>query len=313
MSRHLKATPPGKSRRAAGYLAALLATVIFAGNFIAARALADNIPPCELNFWRWVTAFLALLPFSLRHLRQDWQIFRREFGYFSLMAILGVTLMNAFIYKAGQTTESLNMALIMPATPAVILVLARIMYNEPINFTRLCGMCIAITGIVFLVCRGDYGKLLQLDFNGGDLWTLAGMFCFAFYSIFMRKRPHDVSSAGFNLLIFGLGLIYCLPCVAFEMYYLPLPTFSWPVISGILYAGLGCSAIAFWLWTVAVDRIGPVTAGVIYYSLPLYAAIMAILILGEEISAAQIIGGCLIIGGIVLATVQPKKPSWQAK
>ena len=65
---------------------------------------------------------------------------------------------------------------------------------------------------------------------------------------------------------------------------------------------MGCSFLSFWLWTLAVDRIGPVRAGMVYYSLPLFAAAGSFLVLGERVTEAQIMGGCLVIGGILAAT-----------
>lgn len=288
----------------AGYLAALFATIIWAGNFIAARALAWAIPPFQFNFWRWVIAFVAILPFAIPHLKTDLAHCRRHFPYLTLMALLGVTLMNTFVYKAGQTTESLNMALIMPATPAIILILARIVYKEPISAMRMWGMVAAMIGILILISRGDWKTLWNLEVRSGDIWTLGCMLCFALYSLFMRQRPTSITSAGFNVIVFGLGIIYSLPMVAAEMWFDYVPQISASLITGLLYAGVGCSAIAFWLWTVGIDRIGPVAAGIIYYSLPLFAAIMAKVVLDEKVTGSQIFGGVMIIGGIALASVR---------
>ena len=83
---------------------------------------------------------------------------------------------------------------------------------------------------------------------------------------------------------------------------LPLPELSPAVLAGILYTGVGCSFLSFWLWTLAVDRIGPVRAGMVYYSLPLFAAAGSFLVLGERVTEAQLMGGCLVIGGILVAT-----------
>lgn len=290
-------------KNAAGYIFALLATMVWAGNFVAARALAWEIPPCQFNFWRWVLAFVAIVPFAVPHLREDIAIARKKFGYMSFMAIVGVTLMNAFIYKAGQSTESLNMALLMPATPMVILLLARIVYGEPVTLRRLSGMLVACAGILVVISRGQWQKLAALEFAGGDLWTLGCMGCFATYSLFMRQRPQAISSVGFNFIVFGLGILYALPSVIVEMAYLPLPNFSFALVTGLLYAGLGCSALAFWLWTVGIDHIGPVRAGIIYYTLPIFAAIMGKIVLGEQIWATQVVGGCLIVLGIFTATI----------
>ncbi len=283
--------------------AALLATVVWSGNFVAARALYDSISPWQFNFWRWAVALAALLPFALRRLPDDWPAVRRHWRYLSLMGILGVTLMNTFIYKAAQSTESLNMALLMPASPVVILLLARVFYGEAIPPRRLLGMLTVLAGALILISRGDWQRLTALRFNPGDVWTLGGMLCFAVYSLLMRRRPQDVSPLGFNVATFGLGLLYALPCTLLEAWLLPLPVVTPALLTGVLYAGLGCSALAFWLWTVGIDRIGPVRAGILYYSLPVFAGAGSILVLHEQIVPAQIAGGLLIIGGICAATV----------
>lgn len=283
--------------------AALLATVVWSGNFVAARALYDSISPWQFNFWRWAVALAALLPFALRRLPDYWPAVRRHWRYLSLMGILGVTLMNTFIYKAAQSTESLNMALLMPASPVVILLLARVFYGEAIPPRRLLGMLTVLAGALILISRGDWQRLTALRFNPGDVWTLGGMLCFAVYSLLMRRRPQDVSPLGFNVATFGLGLLYALPCTLLEAWLLPLPVVTPALLTGVLYAGLGCSALAFWLWTVGIDRIGPVRAGILYYSLPVFAGAGSVLVLHEQIVPAQIAGGLLIIGGICAATV----------
>ena len=124
-------------RTGQGYAAALMATVIWSGNFVVARAVAAMIPPWQCNFWRWLTALAILLPFAWKYLPADWPHIRAHWRYLTLQAILGVTLMNTLIYKAGQTTESLNMALLVPTAPVVILLLSRILYGEPISPRRL--------------------------------------------------------------------------------------------------------------------------------------------------------------------------------
>ena len=139
---------------ALGYGSALLATIIWSGNFVVARALATLIPPWQCNFWRWLVALAVLLPFAWRHLKRDWPGIRRPWLYLSLMAVLGVTLMNTLIYKAGQTTESLNMALLVPTAPIVILLFSRIIYGEPITPRRLAGMLVVLAGVIILVSQG---------------------------------------------------------------------------------------------------------------------------------------------------------------
>ena len=220
------------------------------------------------------------------------------------MSLLGVTLMNTFFYKAGQSTESLNMALIAPTAPIIILIFSRLLYGEAITPRRLLGMLVVATGIMILVSRGDMERLAALRFAPGDLWSLGGAASFGLYSLFMRHRGTDLSVFGFSAATFGLGALFCVPPVLAEMCWLPPVQWEPAVIIGVLYAGVGCSFCSFCLWTAAISRIGPVRAGIVYYSMPVFAATGAHIVLGEAVNTAQVVGGMLIIGGILIATLQ---------
>jgi drug/metabolite transporter (DMT)-like permease len=299
--------------RIAGYIAALAATVLWAGNFVVARGIAHEIPPIQLNFWRWVLAFLCILPLALPKLRADLPAIRRHWPYLTGMALVGVAALNSLIYKAGQTTESLNMALLVPTAPVMIIVMSRIFYGEPLTPRRLTGVGIVLLGVVELVSRGDWQHLATLQFLPGDLWALAGAACFAVYSLFIRKRPAAISIEGFNAAMFGLGLLLMLPALAWEMAVMPRPMWSLHVVEGILYAGIGCSFAAYTIWTKAIASIGPVLAGIVYYSLPLFTAIESLLLLDERISLSHLIGGALIVAGILLATLDVRFLSFRPR
>ena len=102
----------------------------------------------------------------------------------------------------------------------------------------------------------------------------------------------------------ALGLLCALPFTLAEALLLPLPRANMPVVVSVLYTGIGCSFLSFWLWTLAIDRIGPVRAGIVYYSLPVFAAAASVAVLGEAIVGAQILGGALVITGIMAATLR---------
>ena len=94
------------SHTVTGYLFALLATVVWSGNFVVARGLAGALSPVELSFWRWSIAFLTILPFAGRSLLRSLPLVRGTWGKVILMALLGITCFNTFSYQAGHTTDA---------------------------------------------------------------------------------------------------------------------------------------------------------------------------------------------------------------
>ena len=64
-----------------GYLFAIGATAIWAGNFIIARGLNDNIPPVSLAFFRWLVAVIVFTPFALKGVVDEWAIIKKHIKY----------------------------------------------------------------------------------------------------------------------------------------------------------------------------------------------------------------------------------------
>ncbi|WP_353115196.1 DMT family transporter [Nitratidesulfovibrio sp.] len=285
-----------------GVLLALAATVIWSGNFIVARALADSMPPVSVSFARWLVATCVLLPFGLGPLRREWPVVRAHLVYFCVTGFVGVSVFNTFIYVAGRTTAALNMALIATSSPIFIILFSRVFLGEAVTLRRLAGLATAVTGIVVLVTRGELARLSTLTFTSGDLWMVAASMLFAGYSVLVRKRPAGVGQTTFLMATFIPGLLGILPMLAWELSTGPMPVFTPQAVAGVLYIGLGASLVAYRCWNLAIAAIGPSRAALIYYSLPAFSGLEALLLLGEPVTPAHFTSGALILGGILIAT-----------
>jgi drug/metabolite transporter (DMT)-like permease len=285
-----------------GIICALAATIIWSGNFIVARGLSGQFPPVQLAWFRWLVATVILLPLGFREILRERERITANIGFLSLAALVGVTVFNTLIYISGRYTTALNLALIATFTPVFILLLSRLFLNESITLRKMVGIAIAVFGVVSLVTKGDYSRLAGLDLNLGDLGMLFASGLFAAYSILVRKKPRELGQIAFLTSTFTLGLLFLSPWALWENLRGGAVTFSPEAIGAILYIGIGASLISYLLWNRAVLFIGPARAGFIYYSLPLFSGIEALLILGEPVTMAHFYSGLFIIGGIVLAT-----------
>ncbi len=292
-----------------GYSCALGAVFLWAGNFVLARAVAEHIGPVQLNFWRWLVAFLCVLPFAVSTWRQNWPEIKNHLFFICAQGIIGVALLNAFFYHAASTTSSINIVLFVPSAPITVMLLSRIFCGEPITYSRLLGLGIILSGLILLISRGSWSNLTAFDIHTGDLWSIAGVICFGVYTFLTRYRPQNISMSTLHTAIFGAGLLASLPALFLEMHFLPPTVWTAEVLGSIVYTGIGCSCMAYILWTKAIDNIGPVTAGMIYYSIPLFTALKGVLILGESVTLIHVVGGTLMLSGIVVASLPSKIPS----
>lgn len=285
-----------------GVLFALCATIIWSGNFIVARGLNELIQPATLAFMRWTAACLALLPFAGYSVWQQRTIIREHLGYLVLTAFLGVTMFNTLVYLSAHTTTALNLSLISTSIPIFIIVFSRIFLGEAITIDRAFGLLLTVTGVLLLITKAELSLLLSLNFAVGDLWMLLAATCFGGYSMLIRKKPLELSKGLFLMSTFLLGLLMLLPWVGLELLQTGLPKLRQEILGSVVYLGVGASLCAFFLWTKAIETVGPFAAGLVYYTLPLFSGLGAFLILGEPVSWMHAASGILIFTGILTAT-----------
>ncbi len=292
-----------------GTLLTLLATLLWSGNFIAARWFAPSIPPVTIAVLRWSCAVVLVLPFAWRHLASDWPIIRAHKLYFLAVSLLGVTGFNTLIYLAGHTTSAVNLSLISTAcTPLFMTSLGCLLLKECASRRQFTGMGTAFVGVALLLTKGDWQVLANLRFAGGDLLMILATLCFTGYTLLMAKRPSPTSQFGVFGATFSLGLACLLPLWLLEIHF--DPNFAFPSRDVFLHSWLplglylgGCaSLIAFFCWNKALEYIGAARAGIIYLSLPAFSGAEALILLGEPVLPVHFVSAACIILGILIAT-----------
>ena len=290
-----------------GAALAILATLIWSGNFIIARGSKNDIPPITLAFYRWLSATIILLPFTWHTFIKEISILKKYFRYFLLTAVSGITLFNTFVYIAGHTTEAINMALLGTTTsPIMSVILARIFLKEPVPLTRVIGMLICIAGILLLLSKGSIDILLSFSFTEGDWWMLAAALTFAIYNVCVRKKPSAMSSRNFLFTIFLIGTALLLPFYLYELKTKGGFEINTQNIGAIFYLGLGASVICFLLWNKSIAYLGAGRASLFGNLIPVFSTIEAVLFLNEKVSLIHLYSFILVIAGLIIANLQIK-------
>ena len=290
-----------------GITLAIIATIIWSGNFIISRQVHNTIPPITLNFYRWLTATVILVPFAWKKFIAELPIVKKNMGYFLLSSIMGVSLFNTFVYIAGHHSTAINMALIGTTTsPIISVILARIFLHEKITALRVIGMIICITGILLLLSHGHFENLLSLSFTKGDWWMLAAAFSFAVYNVSVKKKPAQMSSINFLFTTFLLGTVLLVP-----FYFLELKNSGGFEINSsslftILYLGLGTSVICFLFWNIAIARLGAGRTALFGNLIPVFSSIGAVILLHEKITTLHLISFIIVVTGLGIANIHRK-------
>lgn len=290
-----------------GISLAVLATIIWSGNFIIARGVIKDIPPVTLAFYRWFSATIILFPFAWKYVRNDLRLITSRPWFFLLAAVTGVTMFNTFVYIAGHYTTAINMALLGTCTsPIISVILAAIFLKEKVTALRITGMLVMLAGILLLLSKGSWNVLMTFSFTKGDWWILAAALTFAIYNVCVKRRPVEMKSSGFLLSVFMIGTILLAPFYFYEYQQQGGIDINWSNFSVILYLGLGASVICFLLWNVSISRLGAGRTALFGNLIPVFSSVEAVILLNEKITNIHIISFILVVVGLIIANLQQK-------
>ncbi len=289
------------------YLMLVLASIFWAGNFIVGKfAFFENIPPFSLVFFRWLTVWFILLPFTYKEILNNK---KNIFNSFSLLLLLGLTsvgLFNSFVYISLNYTQVINASLFNTAIPAAIILFCFLFKIENTNSYQLAGLIISVIGVFAIITRLDLNILLTLSFNIGDIWMICAVFCWGIYSAFLKKLKLKISLLSLVHILCSCGLIFLFPQFLYEYSQSDIINVNKNFLYCLVYLALFPSIGSYYCWTGAVSIIGPNRAGIFLMLIPLFSAVMAIFFFKEEFQAYHFIGSIFVIIGLFLANKKIK-------
>lgn len=264
------------------------------------------IPPVSLNFWRWTGALVILLPFGLPRVVRQFALVRKHWLLLALMSIPSISVFNAFIYTALQTASSTNTVLVNAMIPIFIGMTARIVFGVRMSRLQVAGVLISLTGLLFIISRGNLELFRHLTFSHGDLWTLGAALAWAVYSVMLRLRPIEMDPLTFLTAIIAMGLVFLAPFFIWEFIAKGGFSLSGPTFAGIAYVCIFPSVLAYIFWNRGVQMVGANRAGIFIHLMPVFTILMAAIFLGERLHLFHVYGMALIFSGIAL-TSRPAK------
>lgn len=237
----------------------------------------------------WVKRPAAEAPLS-RHDR--WLLFLESFFgnfLFSVCMLFGVAL-----------TSALAAGVIMAALPGVVALLSWIFLRERIAPRVLAGIGCAVGGIALVsASRHEAGAAASL---WGNLLLVGAVTCEASYVVIGKKLTGQVSPKRISALINLWGLALVTPFglwQALSFDFGAVAPSSWWLL---LFYSIAASVVTVWLWMTGLKHVPASSAGVFTVLLPVSAAAVGVIFLGERFSAAQAAAFALALAGVVLAT-----------
>lgn len=292
------------SAAALPYVLLVFATLCWAGNFILARAMHADIAPITLAFGRWLVALLVLLPIAWPRIREQLPQLRRVWKRLFWLAAYGIATSNTLIYIGLHHTNATNAVLFNALIPLMVMLLSWAVWRKPLAGREWLGMSGSLFGVLLIICHGQLGRLLALDFNSGDALVVAGLACWSVYTVLLRGVRESMDRFAVLAVTIALGLVMLLPFLVWELSQVGLPVASGANLASVLYLGIFPSVIALLAYMRAVNVLGPTRAAGFLHLIPAFGAVGAGVLLGEHLAFYHVAGLAIIFTGLYYAQGQ---------
>lgn len=213
---------------------------------------------------------------------------------FSICMLFGVSM-----------TTALAAGVIMAGIPAAVALLSRVALHERIAPRVLAGIGCAVGGIalVSFTTSADStrpGSLL------GNLLLLGAVTCEASYVVIGKRLTGNVSPKRISALINLWGLVLVTPFGLWQALHFDFGAVAANMWLLLLFYSIAASVVTVWLWMTGLKQVPASSAGVFTVLLPVSAAAVGVLFLGERFSGMQGAAFALALAGVVLATWPPR-------
>lgn len=293
---------------AIGFFWSLASAFLWSTTFVSGRYLLEDklIDPISLSFIRFALGGGILFALGMVFFRKRLlSVLPSDLFKLAFLGLFGVVGMSVFLFYGQERTTAINSSMIMQINPVIIL-FAGILIGEKIKKKQVAGIAISLLGCLFVlnVISGK-GFMYEPSHMKGDALVFVAAFCWAVYSIFGKKvvkRVGGYSATAWAMLFGALELLVFRLILPLD-FHLPEKIFPWSVI---IYLAIFPTAVAFFAWYEAMDKINLSLLNVMQYLTPGFTIVLSWIFLGEEFTRWKFLGLFFVIVGVVMTADRRK-------
>ncbi|AWK42873.1 EamA family transporter [Photorhabdus laumondii subsp. laumondii] len=274
-----------------------LAVLIWSINAVVSKASATAIDPAAISFYRWFLAFLTLTPFIVLSVIRRWKTICQYWWKLLILGALGMVLYQSLAYYAAHSISATFMGILSSLIPLLTVIISIFVLRVVPTVGLALGTVLSLSGLIWLVSAGDPISLLQHGLGRGELMMLLASISYALYGVLTKHWSIPLPNWQSLYVQITFGVLLLLP----NFLLTKDVQLNASNISLVLFAGIPASIIAPYLWIQGVIKLGANTTTIFMNLTPIFTAIIAILVLHEEMHSYHLIGGSITLLGVILA------------
>ncbi|MFH7242528.1 MAG: DMT family transporter [Spirulina sp.] len=282
------------------YLKLLLTMALWGGTFIAGRLVVQEMGAFAAAFCRFAVATLALVALTYAVEGTLPRPPKRLWWSLLGLGLTGIFAYNVFFFSGLKTVEAGRAALIIALNPVAIALGAAVFFKDPLTPRKGLGIGLSLLGAGVVISGGNPLALVRGEVGRGELFILGCVVSWMSYTLLGKRVMQDLSPFAATTYACGAGALMLLGPALGDGLLTVLPTASPTAWASILYLGILGSAVGFSWYYDGLKHIGPAQAGVFINLVPVFAILLAAVMLNEIPSPSLLVGGLLVILGVVL-------------
>jgi len=294
------------------YLLLSLAALFWGGNYVVGHELVIHADPVILSTVRWMLTALLLCTIYKGRVSEQWKDIMLSWKIIAFLSLCGQVLFPLTLYIGLQSTSSLNAAIYLSTTPALVLIINRYIFHEKISAGNIFGVILSSLGVVWLIMQGNMLNAHAFShFNKGDIWTIGSAASWAVYCSFLRLKPKKINGNAFVSVSAAIGAMALIPFLLFTLIKNGMPSpviyMNKEFISGMLYLIIFPSWLSYLLWNSGINSIGATRGEIFSHIIPLSGGLLSICFLKMQIHSFHVVSALFIICGIILCSKSMSK------
>ncbi|MEW6261705.1 MAG: DMT family transporter [Thermodesulfobacteriota bacterium] len=275
----------------------VMASLIWASSFVAFKLTFRSYAPMQVVFARMAIGSFCL--FLMRGRFRGLEYRPGDWKPLLFMAFCEPCLYFIFETWALLNTTASQVGMITALLPLMVAVTARFVLNERLTGRTIVGFVLAVGGAAWLSAGGLVSEQAPNPALGNFLEFLA-MICAVGYTVMIKKLSHRYSPLFLTAVQNYVGMIFFLPLVF-------VPPLTWPdridllALAATVYLGTVVTIGAFVLYSFGVSRIKASQASAFINLIPVFAAGLGWLILGETFTRLQYMASLVVLVGVFLS------------
>ncbi len=301
-------TAPPRAHPPLAAYGCLALSMSLVGSYVAlTKPLALVFPVFLLAWLRFGIGGVAMAHW-LRKPADEPPLTRQTRGLVFLESFLGNFLFTVFMISGVKLTTAVSAGVIMAAIPAAVALLSWLFLRERIAPRVWAGVACAVLGIGLLSLSASPPAAPGAAQAQGTSWLgnlllIGAVLCEASYAVIGKKLTGALGPRRISALINLWGLLLTTPFglwLAWRFDFAAVAPGMWVLL---LFYALAACMWTVWLWMTGLKSVPAAQAGVFTVMLPISAALIGVLVLGEPLSGAQLAAFAVALAGVLLATL----------